>query len=638
MNIREVFARLNRLQHATPFKIVASLIVVALAITIFTLVAVALTAPGADTAAAAALQALRESGQIAPGDEILIEMAQRRTGLSGIAVAITAGAVVALTVIWLGLGLTYLALLAVSVGVAWPLARLGYPGSARMLGGIVVLTAAFVALLQALRLLFSGPGPVMGIARNVLIEAVRMKVALVFIVLLIIALAALPGLLDQTTPLRYRVQSFLQYGTGASYWIIAILVLFFSVGTVAFEQRDRQIWQTMTKPVTAWQYILGKWLGVMGLSAALLAVCCTAVFLFTEHLRSQPAIGEDMRMVAGEMAPTEDRMILETQVLAARKVAEPVMPVQPNDPEFLDRVRGYILEMQTRDEDFAKDAATFEKVKSDLYKSLVQSYRSIAPADYREFRFEGLQEAKRRNTLITMRYRIDSAGNPPGVIYRLTFNFGGLTHPPQGVSLGPSHTLTLYPSVIDDDGGVTLSVYNGAVVPVDQDGNFGEFPNPTTITFPPGGLQLSYSAGSYQMNFLRVATVLWLKIGFLAILGITAATFLSFPVACLVAFAVFIAAEGAGFLANSVEFYDALDHDGNVVYWKIPVRAMGLGISAAFKTYSELRPTTRLVDGRLLSWGSVAWGMGVLAVWAGVLFTLAVAIFRRRELATYSGQ
>jgi hypothetical protein len=645
VKIRELLPRLDRLQHSMPFKIAASLVCLALAAAAFTVYFVSVTAPGAAFAAelAAAEEAARAAGQtfgaLDAGTQMLVDLADRRANPTNVGVGLTLIAAVAITVVWLGLGLSYLALLAIALGVALPLAALGFPAMSRVLAGIVVLTAAFVALLQAMRLVFSGPGPVMGIARNVLIEAVRMRVAMVFIVLLIFGMAALPGLLDSTTPLRYRVQSFLQYGTGGSYWIIAVLILFFAVGTVAFEQRDRQIWQTMTKPVAAWQYILGKWLGVVSLAAVLLAVSCAGIFLFTEYLRKQPAMGESVQMLVGQSMATNDRLILESQVLTANKVAEPTPPVGPNDEYFLEGVRAYIIDMQARDPNFAHDREGFEKVKADLYKSLMQSYRSIGPGQYRDFIIEGLGEAKRRNSMVTLRYRIDSAGNPPGVLYNLTFNFGGVTHPPQNVSLGPSHTLSLYPSVISEDGTITMTVFNGALLPVDDPpGAMTVIPNPETMSFPPGGLQVSYSAGSFQMNFVRVALVLWLKLAFLAILGITAATFLSFPVACLVAFSVFIAAEGAGFLANSIQYYDALDHDGNVVYWKIPVRAMGLTISTAFKTYAELRPTMRLVDGRLLSWGSVMWGLSIILIWSAVLYVFAVGIFRRRELATYSGQ
>jgi hypothetical protein len=190
---------------------------------------------------------------------------------------------------------------------------------------------------------------------------------------------------------------------------------------------------------------------------------------------------------------------------------------------------------------------------------------------------------------------------------------------------------------VDENGRVELAVYNGAVVSQD-DGSPAIVPNAGTISFPSGGLELTYAAGSYQMNFIRVAIVLWVKLAFLAMLAIAAATFLSFPVACLVAFSVFLIAEGAGFLSNALEYYDAVNPGDKVVYWKIPVRALGLVFAWMFKTYAELRPTTMLVDGRLLAWSRVAWGMTVIACWAGALYLAATLIFRRRELAMYSGQ
>jgi hypothetical protein len=114
-------------------------------------------------------------------------------------------------------------------------------GTARLLGGAVALTAAFTVLMAAMRVLLSAPGAMFAVAKNVLAEATRLKITLVFIVLLIFMLAALPGLMDPASPLRYRVQSFLQWGTGGAFWIIAILTLVFSVSTVAFEQRDKII-------------------------------------------------------------------------------------------------------------------------------------------------------------------------------------------------------------------------------------------------------------------------------------------------------------------------------------------------------------------------------------------------------------
>ena len=608
---------------------------------------------------------------IEAASKILGELATARYGPGSVSIGIALATGIALIVIWLGLALTYLAFIAIAAGIAYPMMLVpSLKGYATVLIGSVILAAAFTALMAALKAILSDnpvseflgamtkpmsspiPGTqkqrlfplpvdasVRGIAMKTVIEALRMKVSLIFIILLIFGLAALPLLIDESTPLRYRVQSFLQWGTGGSFWIIAVLTLLFGVASVAFEQRDRQIWQTMTKPVSAAQYILGKWLGLIGINAVLLAVCSAGVLLFTEYLRNQPAIGEQRQAATSASGQiTEDRLLLESQVLQARVAIEPETELKPNDPVFLETIiKPYIEENQKRDPDFGKDQATFDRITADLYKQVIGASRSIAPGTGRSFIFRGLGDAKRENRLLTLRYRVDAGSNKPDDLYQLTFVFGGIPTPPQSVGLGPTHTMPLYPNVINDEGDLIVEVYNAALY-IQPDGSVLAKPNMETAQFPKGGLEVSYAAGSFRANFLRVAFILWIKLAFLAMLAVTCATFLSFPVACLVAFSVFLCAEGTAFLANSLEYYDAVDTGQKVVYWKVLIRSIGLWITWVFKTYADLKPTTRLVDGRLLGWGSVAWGASLLAVWTAVLYGIAVSIFRKRELATYSGQ
>src|SRR5690606_8947550 len=145
---------------------------------------------------------------------------------------------------------TYLALGALAGLIVVPMWFVpALKGFALVLGGAAALTGAFVALLQGARALLGYRTPVCAVAQTVLAEAVRMKISVVFIVMLVFLLAALPAYLDASRPLRYRVQTFLQWGTAGSYWLLLFLTLFFSIATVAFEQRDKVIWQTMTKPV-----------------------------------------------------------------------------------------------------------------------------------------------------------------------------------------------------------------------------------------------------------------------------------------------------------------------------------------------------------------------------------------------------
>lgn len=647
----EACSAANRVQRSLWFKVVASLIVAiaaAAGVGGYALsVAGTGSVPGASAGQAHPVPAAAPSPQeqairaaIEASERLVRDILARRSSPANVAIAGAFLAGVAVVVVWLGLGLTYAGLIVGAAAVIWPLRWLGYVGVARLLTGAAVLAACFAALMEAARVALSGGGPVRAIARNVLIEAARIRVAVVFIVVLVFVLAALPLLLDPATPLRYRVQSFLQYGTSGSYGIIALLVLFFAAGTVAFEQRDRQVWQTMTKPVAAWQYVAGKWLGVGVLAGVLMGVCAAGVFAFTEYLRRQPALGERDR-IAGPPVLTEDRRILEHEILAARAVVRPGPPVARTDPQFLDWARAFIEEQQRRDPTFAVTETEYDKVMSDLYTSLEQGWRTIPPGEVRRFVIPGLDRARQRGVPLVLRYRVDSGANAPDQLYRITFVINGvLMQPPAEVTLGPSHTLDVPFSLVNDAGELVVEVLNGAMVPAqDPPGSWTIVPNPEAIVFPAKGLEVFYHAGSYQMNFLRVAAVLWVKLVFLGIVAITCATFVSYPVACLVAVTVFLVAEGTGYLATSLEYYHALDlRAGTIVWWKAVVRALGLAVTWMFQTYADLKPTTRLVDGVLLDWQAVGRGVGMIAAWSGALFVAATALFRRRELALYSGR
>ncbi|MCC6661693.1 MAG: hypothetical protein IT437_12495 [Phycisphaerales bacterium] len=659
MTVREFGARANRLQNSLSFKVAVSLAVLALAATVFVTYAVRRAAPPAadarvtapvDGAGTPAGHSAEEPVAADNMEQILRDVLAARDDPAsmGIGLAVVSG--VALVIIWIGLALTYGALLLVAALVAVPLAFFGAGGAARLVIGVVALTASFTALMQGARFLLSGSGPVRAIARNVLAEAVRMNVSLVFIVMLVVGLATLPGLL--TTPtLRYRVQAFLQYSTSGAFWIIALLVVVFGVATVAFEQRDKQIWQTMTKPVAAWQYLLGKWLGITSLAGVLLAVSCSGIFLFTEYLRQQPALGEDRAQASSIAAGrggdfvSQDRYTLETEVLVARQSVKPTLGRLENgqvrrfgmqDKEFEAAVQDFIAEKRKEDPQFATTASALNKVRDDLFKGVAQQFFTIEPMGQETYIFEGLGAAKASGVPLMLRYKIQSGENLPNKVYKLTFIFGNTAEAPQEVPLDQYTTLRLRPEVINEFGRVEMIVVNGALLIADGQVVQAQ-PNEYSITFPPGGMELSYAVGGYRANFVRVALVLWVKLGFLAMLAVTAATFLSFPVAVFVSLCAFMGAESSGYLSHAMEYWSTEDK-GHIQWFNLVIEIIAKTVIGMFKTYTDLRPTQKLVDGLLLSWGGVAWGMIVLGVFSSVLYGIAVLIFRRRELATYSGQ
>ena len=559
-------------------------------------------------------------------------------------ISATLGAAFVLIVIWLNLGLTYFGTLTIVGLIGWPLYSLGH-GTWSSLGfviiGVTLLMLSFTILLRAIRIALSGAHPVPTIARNVLAEAIRMKISIVFILLLAFMLAVMPMMLDADQPLRYRVQGFLQWSTGASFWLIALLVVFFSAATVSYEQREKVIWQTMTKPVAAWQYILGKWLGVVLLSGALLTVAGLGIFQFTEYLRSQTALGEVLPYQAGQgqIMMTEDRLILETQVLTARQSSIPYVPFGPNDEQFDAALESEVQKERLLQSNFNPTPGQLASMRNKIYEETVSDYRSIDPRveGYATFSFQNLDRARESGKPLTLRYKVNAEGNRPDVFYAITFVFeDGTRIPRPQTGLGFSHTFTIDSRFINENGILNLQIYNGELG-YDRNENMMLRPNTGTITIPPDGLEISYQVGTFQSNFIRIMMVLWVKLAMLAMIAVWASSFASFPVACLMSISVFLIGESAGFVQSALPAW-AMDSDSIVGLFRTGIFHFANTVSRFFSIYHDLKPTQRISDGRVLGWAQVSGGVLALGMATGVFYLLSIYIFKRRQLAIYSGQ
>lgn len=547
-----------------------------------------------------------------------------------------------IVVIWIGLGLTYLATITIVGLIGWPLYSFGGPGWSSLgffIIGVTLLMLSFSVLLRGIRLLLSGANPITTIARNVLAEAIRMKISLVFIVLLAFMLSVMPLMLDADQPLRYRVQSFLQWSTSLSFWLIALLVVFFSAATVSYEQREKVIWQTMTKPVAAWQYITGKWLGVVLLSGTLLAVSGLGIFQFTEYLRAQVAVSEVAPYQASQgMVLTEDRLILETQVLTARKSVIPVLPFSINDPRFDAELEAEVQRERQLQTNYNPTASVLSRARNKLYEEAITDYLSIDPVfeGYETFTFANLGQAQRIGKPMTIRYKINAEGNRPDKYYAMTFAFeDGTTIVRERTGLGFSHTFTVDSRFINNEGRLNIQIYNGQVG-ADQNGRMMILPNTGTMTIPPDGLEISYQVGSFRGNFIRIMGVLWVKLALLAIIAVWASCFASFPVACLMSISIFMIGESAGFVQSALPAWQ-MDTESVVGIFRTGIYHFADTVSKFFSIYHELQPTQRIAEGKLLGWSQVSVGVFALSIAIGVFFMLSVFIFRRRQLAMYSG-
>lgn len=659
MKISERIAALDRLQHDRTFKLIATVVVLVAAIAGYTTYVVRRAAepprievneqafaPAPEEQAAAASAPgnadardptvekrvpTAEETQARQAARIINSILARQADPTAVGVLVASATAFAVLIIWVNLSIWY-TLITLGISGIWLFGKFvpGFGGTVMFLIAALGLWAIFLALLTAVRILLSGPTRVLAIARNTLDEAARMKISGVFIVLVVLLLAALPLLLDEKQALRYRVQNFLQYGTGLSYMIIAVLCVLFSVYSVAMEQRSKVIWQTVTKPVAAWQYVLGKWLGVVSLAAVLLGVTGGAVFLFTEYLRSQPANGESTAYrSADEGVPlTADREILETQILTAR-MGVTFSPPKLDPAAVEQSVEARIAQEKLTRPGFGDSAEDRAFVREDLMKAVSLEQRTIDPGQAREYVFEGLAMPRDKGLPIMFRFRPEAGSNRPDLLFTITFLFSNGAVATEKVSLAQQHTITISPSVIDSQGRIVMSVFNGDF--------YERTANPNALYFAPLALEMTYEAGSYRTNFVRVFVILWLKIAFVTMAGVFAATFLSFPVATLTAAGIFLIAESSRFIQGALENWQVEDYKGNTIWFFVVIDKIAQAVSAPLAFYADLKPTARLVDGVLLPWESVATGGLLLVALVGVLFALASYVFRSRELAIYSG-
>jgi hypothetical protein len=530
------------------------------------------------------------------------------------------------------------------VGTAAAVGLAGWLGGRQValaFAGMGLLTFTFVLLTRALLIAFQYPNQALAVAHTVVKEASRSRLSLVFVVLLLIGLPLLPIWLDPDAPLRFRIQTFISRSLGMTYALAACMTLFLSCATVAFEIRDRQIWQLMTKPLGRFSYLAGKWLGVLSVNAVILVVAGVSIFSYIQYLRQLP--------VAPGMEGTLDRLAVRDEVLTARVGARARI-------EGLARVqlRDRVDQMIERDPEMSAMEEVPLSVKRRLARELQEQYleaqRSILPIDAARpagrnehtYVFAGLGRARNLQSTLTLRYRFHILGDDEHETFPVGFVFNDDPETATQRQYIPTvtHVLPVGTDLIREDGTMAITVYNlfetGPHVK-----NRGE------LNFEEDDFELLYQVASFESNFLRAVIITWVKLGFLAMLGIAASTMLSFPVACLFSFTIFLGGTVGPFLALSLEEYyppatSQMDwtNIGMVLQWMFQsfIRFTAQGLVFALHSFGEYRPTQSLVEGRLISWRAVLGGFFWLGVvWSGTAMVFGFLVIRNRQLAIYSG-
>ncbi|TVQ52374.1 MAG: hypothetical protein EA377_10330 [Phycisphaerales bacterium] len=548
-----------------------------------------------------------------------------------------------LLAIWIGLLLPFI-LTAAGTLLAVLISRwLGSEQLMLAVAGIGLLTFTFVLLSRGMLAALSRPNQILAVAHTVVKEAARSRISLVFIILLLLTLPLIPLGLDPEDPLRYRVQTFISRSIGLTFVISACMTLFLSCATVAFEIRDRQIWHLVSKPLSRFNYLLGKWLGVAAVNLILITVAGVSTFTFIQYLRTTP--------VAPGIQGQLDVVQVNNDVLSARRSVQPTF-----DTLTVEEMRERVDRRMRRLPPEAQTLSRQQEIEEEVRREFDSNQRVIPAGLVRPYLFEGLGAAYGTQTTMTLRYRFHIMRSDQHETFDAAFMFNDDPDTTRFVSYSPtmSHVLLLGADLIREDGTIEVAVGNMFEPPE----HLG--PGAGGIYFESGDFRLMYTVGHFEANFVRAMLIMWLKLCFLAMLGIACATFLSFPVACLFSFTIFMAGSLGPFLAMALEEYyvpyvsEVNWADlGMVINWAF--RSVIFGVASvlvlALNAFGAYSPTNDLVQGLMIPWfepsswfntdaehrdvfGAV---LVFLVIWSGIALVSAFAVFRRRQLAVYSG-
>src|SRR5213082_4008153 len=110
------------------------------------------------------------------------------------------------------------------------------------------------------------------IAKLTLKAAFRYRLVQILIVLLLGAVVGLPAIVKHDGTAQGFTQILLTYTLGTITTLLAFATLWLACGTLARDVEECQMQMVAVKPIARWEIWLGKWLGLVGLNAALLLV------------------------------------------------------------------------------------------------------------------------------------------------------------------------------------------------------------------------------------------------------------------------------------------------------------------------------------------------------------------------------
>ncbi|MCE5277831.1 MAG: ABC transporter permease [Planctomycetaceae bacterium] len=226
-------------------------------------------------------------------------------------------------------------------------------------------------------------------------QALRMKMTALTACMLLVSVGAMFHIRGDGTA-GGRIYTFLSYSTSLTAFITSLMTLFLGA-TIMSQDMDRKLIFTLaTKPVARWEYLLGRWMGLILLNVMLVAPTGLAIWGLAQYLRQQAQTGS-----------YADRKAVETEVFAARRAvkADPLPAAAAADavirdmkekrPDVYEKEIAAYMGAGTSDQ--SVDRADAERMQRDKIIALeADRLQRVAPGTFNEVSFSSINATGRQ--------------------------------------------------------------------------------------------------------------------------------------------------------------------------------------------------------------------------------------------------
>lgn len=447
------------------------------------------------------------------------------------------------------------------------------------------------------------------VAVNTVKQALRLKIAAVFIVLLLVLLPVMGLKMTGDGTLKGRMQAFVSYGLSLTTLLLALLTIFTAAYTLTSDVKDKQVYTVLTKPIRRFQFVLGKLFGVILLDAGLLSLFSIIIYSITVLLPTLLHADND------QLAQVRDEFFTARASLA---------PAEPDISEELNRAYDKLKQTGEVPAGVDENPIARQNYRNELARRIGLRRRAAVVGEELLWEFNNV---KPKDPNLFIRFKYDVAVNPQDLSIYSKWIIGDVRQ----LHLGTQVETPLYSlerkdlirtfrefavpaDAVADDGYIALAFLNAPL-------------NDTVVIFPlEDGLELLYKADTFTANFTRAVLLIFVRLVFLAALAVFAGSFLSFPVAILLCLSVFAMANMSGYIGESYHVVGTKP-SGWYSYCLKPLIML-------LPEFDQVNPSKFLVPARLFSWSFLGWlSFTTVCLKALPLAVMSLLIFTRREIA-----